>query len=122
MEILFQKLREVNYANLDVDELLDNRDCKVFDSEWGRVYKEVEKLKKDSGYTSEQKKHNGVIREKAFKVVYELSGNGELAEYISDDFGLIADSQSLAYSDEWFDKLIDCYKNAEIPCGDLTDK
>ena len=43
----------------------------------------------------------------------------EVAGYIADDFGLIADSKRLGYSDEWLDKLIFCYKNAQIPYGIL---
>ena len=42
-----------------------------------------------------------------------------MAGYISDDFSLIADSKRLGYSDEWLDKLISCYENARIPCGEL---
>ena len=42
-----------------------------------------------------------------------------MAGYISDDFGLIADSKRLGYSDKWLEKLIFCYENARIPCGEL---
>lgn len=51
--------------------------------------------------------------------ICSLSGHGELAEYVSDDFGLIADSRILKYSDIWLDKLISSYENANIPCGNL---
>ena len=39
--------------------------------------------------------------------------------YQTDDFGLIADSIMLHYSDEWLEKVISCYKEAIIPCGKL---
>lgn len=51
--------------------------------------------------------------------VYERSACDELAGYISDDFGLIADNKTPDYSDEWLDKLISCYEKAIIPCGEL---
>ena len=35
------------------------------------------------------------VREKAFKVVFDLSCDGEITGYISDDFGMIADSKML---------------------------
>ena len=47
-------------------------------------------------------------------------GSHELAGYISDDFGLIADSKALNYSDKWLDQLIACYEKAVIPCGELN--
>ena len=59
------------------------------------------------------------IEKKAYITVYEKSENDELAGYISDDFGLIADSKRLGYSDKWLEKLISCYENARIPCGEL---
>ena len=51
--------------------------------------------------------------------ISNLSGYGELAEYVSDDFCLIADSKQIFYSDEWLDKLIEKYNNAVIPSGEL---
>ena len=51
--------------------------------------------------------------------IYALSNNGELAEYVSDDFGMIADAKLLGYEDPWLNKLISCYENKTIPCGSL---
>ena len=48
-----------------------------------------------------------------------LSGRGELAEYVSDDFCLIADSRQMNYTDEWLDKMIESYDNGVIPSGKL---
>lgn len=119
MEKLLEKLKEINFENLDIDELLDNRDYKLFDSEWNRVYKEVSNLKKGNDFTPEQKKYSSDISEKAFMSIYNLSGHGELAEYVSDDFCLIADSKQMNYTDEWLDKMIESYNNAVIPSGVL---
>ena len=48
-----------------------------------------------------------------------MTHSTDLAEFISDDFYMIADSKALNYSDRWLDKLIACYENAVIPCGEL---
>lgn len=115
MKELLIKLKEINYAALDIDDILDNRDSEPFDSEWVRIYQVIKELKKDNKCVDD----TASVREKAFKVVYELSGYGELAECVSDDFGLIADSKAMGYSDEWLYKLIACYENATISFGKL---
>lgn len=111
---LLSKLGAIHYTELDVDEILDKREMDSFDSEWVRVYQAVEDQKRDKTIDDTED-----IREKAFMIVYQQSGCGELAGYISDDFGLIADSKLLNYSDMWLDQLIACYENAIIPCGKL---
>lgn len=115
MEKLLKTLQEINYEELDIDEILDHRDSEPFDNNWVRVYQTIETIKEKTGCIS----NSDGVREKAFKMVYELSGCGELAGYISDDFGLIADGKMLKYSDEWLDKLVSCYEKLIIPCGKL---
>jgi len=105
---------EINYEELDIDDFLEQRDSDPFDSEWVRIYQALEELKKGKTVADTRE-----VEKKAYITVYEKSENDELAGYISDDFGLIADSKRLNYSDEWLDKLISCYENARIPCGEL---
>lgn len=119
MEELIAKLEKIDFSNMDIDNLLDNRDKDPFDSEWVRVYKEIEAIKKEKSYTDEDKNYASNVREKVFMKICNLSGHGELAEYVSDDFGLIVDSRILKYSDIWLDKLISSYESANIPCGNL---
>lgn len=111
---LLDKLSQINYEELHIDDFLDQRDSAPFDSEWVRVYHVLEELKKGKTVADTRE-----IEKKAYITVYEKTENAELAGYISDDFGLIADSKRLNYSDEWLDKLISCYENARIPCGEL---
>ena len=99
--------------------MLNYRDKDPFDSEWMRVYREIEAMKKEESYADENKEYNSDIRRKVFMKICDLSSHGELAEYVSDNFGLIADSRILKYSDTWLDKLISCYESANIPCGNL---
>lgn len=49
----------------------------------------------------------------------EFTGDSDLAGYVSDDFGLIADARVLGYQDLWLDKLVACYEKGMIPCGSL---
>lgn len=114
MSELLDKLNEIHFEELDADDFWDQRDSASFDHEWIRVYQALEERKKSTvvGDTRE-------IAKKAYITVYEKSENDELAGYISDDFGLIADSKMLGYSDKWLDKLIACYEEARLPCGKL---
>ena len=111
---LLDKLSQINYEELNIDDFLDQRDSDLFDSEWVRVYQALEKLKEGKPVADTRE-----VEKKAYITVYEKSENDELAGYISDDFGLIADSKRLNYSNEWLVKLISCYENARIPCGEL---
>ena len=43
---LLDKLSQINYEELDIDDFLDQRDSDPFDSEWVRVYQALEELKK----------------------------------------------------------------------------
>ena len=43
---LLDKLSQINYEELDIDDFLDQRDSDPFDSEWVRVYQAIEELKK----------------------------------------------------------------------------
>ena len=43
---LLDKLSQINYEELDIDDFLDQRDTDPFDIEWVRVYQALEELKK----------------------------------------------------------------------------
>lgn len=114
-------LNSIDYDIFDEDylnELLDSRDSTPFDTEWCRVDEEIEALKNTQSYTGKNEEEQGEIREKAFMIIEE-NIDGELSEYVSDDFGLIYDSLVLNYKDEWLNKLITAYKNKKIPAGEL---
>ena len=118
---LLNCLSRINYDTFDEDylnELLDSRDSAPFDTEWCRVEEEIEALKNPRSYTGENEEEQGKVREKVFMLIEE-NIESELAEYVSDDFGLIYDSLVLNYKDEWLNKLIAAYKNKKIPAGEL---
>lgn len=117
IEILLDCLRNIDYSQFDDDsitELLDLRDCEPFDSEWCRVDSEITRMKYNYTFQNQQDQ----IRKEAFFIVENNVGS-ELADYISDDFGLIFDSMAVGYKDEWLSKLINMYRNGKIPCGNL---
>lgn len=121
MNELLNCLNSIDYDIFDedyLDELLDTRDSAPFDTEWCRVDEEIEALKNTQCYTDKNEEEQGKIREKAFMIIEE-NIDGELSEYVSDDFGLIYDSLVLNYKDEWLNKLITAYKNKKIPAGEL---
>ena len=94
MNELLKCLNSIDYNIFDEDylnELLDSRDSAPFDNEWCRVDEEIEALKNTQSYTDKNEEEQGNIREKAFMIIEE-NIDGELAEYVSDDFGLIYDS------------------------------
>lgn len=111
---LLNKLKEAHYEKLNIGEFIDLRENAPFDSEWVRVYQTIEELKKGRNV-----KDIRDIEKNVYILVFELSNSPDLADFISEDFSLIADSKALNYSDEWLNKIITCYENAIIPCGEL---
>ena len=124
MDLMNELLKSLNSIDCNIfdedylNELLDSRDSDPFDTEWCRVDEEIEALKNTQSYTDKNEEEQGKIREKAFMIVEE-NIDGELSEYVSDDFGLIYDSLVLNYEDEWLNKLITAYRNKKIPAGEL---
>lgn len=121
IEKLLKSLEAIDFTSFDeeyIDNILDNRDNDPFDSEWCRVYEEINSLKTEENYTKDNKSEFLDISQKAFKI---LSKNncGELSAYVSDDFAMIYDSLILVYKDEWLDKLINAYESGRIPTGEL---
>jgi len=96
----------------DWDEALDRRDDDVFDSAWIAAFEKLKKIE----YSSEGDEE-GVsdIREYVFKKVYGLVNSSDVAGYISDDIGLVAESISKVCDVEWVKKLFDIYCTGEFP-------
>ncbi len=105
------------FSNIDINDLLDKRDNDDFSDEWIRVYNEISK---NRGLTSlDEDEIIKSIREKSYKTTYNASKSPELAGYISDDFGLIADAIILNFSDEWLNALAKEYIDGRIPHNKL---
>ena len=63
---LLNKLNNIQYEELDIDDILDKRESDPFDSEWMRVYREIKELKKGKKFDDTTE-----IEKKAFVTVYE---------------------------------------------------
>ncbi|HDS1797308.1 hypothetical protein [Pseudomonas putida] len=96
----------------DWDEALDRRDDDVFDSAWIAAFEELKKIEYSS--KSDEEGVSG-IREYVFKKVYGLVNSSDVAGYISDDIGLVAESISKVCDVEWVKKLFDIYCAGEFP-------
>ena len=99
----------------DVDAILNMRDEKVFDAEWGRNYECVE----NENISMLTKRMIDSIRENVFMSIYDITQDGELAGYVSDDFDLMCKAYVLDVEDEWLAKLVNAYVKKRIPFGDL---
>ena len=108
-------IRNSLFENYDVDDLLGMRDDKEFDSEWMRVYDTLNRFK----IGDFEKKKIDNIREKSFLKSYNLSGLGDIASCVSDDFEIICKAYLTNYNDMWVNSLIMSYVNGKFPCGRL---
>lgn len=110
-------LSKDTFAIDDVDLILDNRDADVFDDEWMRNYNAIKQ--KGGLNTPEIKKLIDLIRELTYKATYNATKSSDLAGYVSDDFGLIAEALSLNYNDDWLNALAKEYVERRIPHSSL---
>ena len=69
---LLDKLSQINYEELDIDDFLDQRVSDPFDSEWVRVYQALEELKKGKTVADTRE-----IEKKAYNTDYEKTQNEE---------------------------------------------
>ncbi|MBC2582743.1 hypothetical protein [Clostridium sp. DJ247] len=125
--IKLEKLKELLLAEdllsedtFDIDDMeliLDNREIDVFDSEWMRNYNII---KQEEGLNNQEIKNLiKSIREISYKITYNETQSSDLAGYISDDFGLIAEALVLNYNDDWLNALAKEYVEDRIPNGNL---
>jgi uncharacterized membrane protein len=117
------KHKTINYLKtLDaaqIDEVLSNRDCEFFSTQWTRAYSEVDKIKQKENLTEIYRKQDAKLRRAIFLEVYNITLSGIMASYISDDFGLILDSLVFVYKDDWINSLWSQYVRRKIPQGKL---
>ena len=62
---LLDKLSQINYEELDIDDFLDQRDSDPFDSEWVRVYQALEELKKGKTVADTREQTAGLLGQMA---------------------------------------------------------
>jgi hypothetical protein len=104
---------------LDWIEYLDERDRPPFDEHWSAAFERIERAKAELSKSRQNslKARSTIARERAFKLVVKVTGNSDLASYVSDDFGLIFDARGLDLADPWIQALLDEYLAGRLPRG-----
>lgn len=110
-------LSENTFDINDIDLILESRDRDAFDSEWIRNYNIIRRNKNLD--IPEIKKIIEFIREVSYKATYEATHSSDLASYISDDFGLIAEALIIDYNDYWVNALANQYVEERVPYNSL---
>ena len=115
--LLLSDGRLVESLNVDpessVEGILDARDSENFSSRWMGIFKSIDSQK--SKISKVQSERSTKIRELAFLRAYSRWKSSDLATYISDDFGLIADTAALGIDQPWVEDMLGKYKHGEIP-------
>jgi hypothetical protein len=114
-------LSEHVFSNIQVDDLLDNRDESQFSDEWMKIYHDISNKKLTSFIDEITNQQIDLLRERVYKKVYLYTSSSDLAGYISDDFGLIGDALHVNYNNGWLSALLNCYIENTIPCGTLSN-
>lgn len=97
----------------DWEALFDRREQPAFDNDWGRVFQTLHKM---SYQNPVDEAEITSLRELAFKAMFQLTKNAEVAAYVSDDIGLIADALAKAMISTYCDQLLASYKAGRFPC------
>ena len=113
-------LSEHVFSNIQVDDLLDNREASHFSDEWMKIYDDISNKKLTSFIDEITNQQIDLLRERVYKKVYRHTSSNDLAGYISDDFGLIGDALHVNYNNDWLSALLNCYIENTIPCGRLS--
>lgn len=97
----------------DWEILLERREQPAFDDAWGSVFKTLHEM----SYRNPMAEADiASLREFAFKAMLQLTEDAEVAAYVSDDIGLIADALAKALMSTYCDQLLASYKAGCFPC------
>lgn len=104
-------LTQQTFEGLDVEVYLDDRDASTFADEWMQSF---ERWAQATAVAEEEVLR--ACREQAFKQTLALTGEPELAGYVSDDLGLIG--AALLHdmvNDIFVNKLLESYRQGRLP-------
>ena len=111
-----QLLSEQILSAYNWDDLLDIRDSdEDFEKQWLRANAEVKKLLAELNLGNEVQQIVEDIRRESFLAASKLTSQHEIASYISDDLGLIAEAVIAGYDDAWLNGLWLAYKRHCLP-------
>lgn len=103
----------------EIEAALDERDAPTFSDSWMSAFRQVGAIK---GCTQDAEPRITQLREMAYLQAYERWQSPDLAAYISDDFGLIADSLALNYDNAWLNGLLHAYLTLRFPHGNIAER
>lgn len=112
---IIDNIKKFDYSTINVDDFLDNRDTELFETEWLKIYKQVDNLE----IPEEVRKKSDTLRKEVFLTIDEKIGVSELSEYISDDIELLIFADYLGIESEWFRRFVYLYENGELPTGEF---
>ena len=112
---IVENIKNYDYASIDVETFLDERDSNEFEEQWLNIYNQID----DKYILEEVKKTASELRKEVFLFIDRTVGISELSDYISDDIELILYADYLKIHDVWFDRLVEKYENGELPTGVL---
>lgn len=102
-------------SGADVDSLLEMRSRPEFESNWVAAYEFVDAAWNPPSRSPIELGCIKRIREIAFKRVFALTGNDDLAAMVSDDFDIISRSIALSMDVTFINSLREDYYGAKIP-------
>ncbi|MBO9551030.1 hypothetical protein [Pseudomonas sp.] len=97
----------------DWEALLDKRERPAFDNAWGSAF---EALREMSYQNPMAEADVTSLREFAFKAMFRLTEDADIAAYVCDDIGLIADALVKGLVSSHCDQLLASYKAGIFPC------
>ncbi|WP_405172526.1 hypothetical protein MHI12_12465 [Paenibacillus sp. FSL H8-0280] len=104
-------LTKQTFEGLDVEIYLDERDASAFADEWMQAF---ERWAQDTAVAEEEVLR--ACREQAFKQTLAITGEPELAGYVSDDIGLIgAALLQDVMQDSFVNQLLESYRQGRLP-------
>lgn len=99
-----------------IHEYLNSRDFKDFDGKWADAYEHVKNISLNAHLSNKEfLVQDSDLRKRVFKNVVSISGGYELAEYVSDDAGLIYANLFFNVSNSFIDYVYHCYKKNVLP-------
>ena len=116
IDLIVDNIKKYDYSLLDVDDFLDNRDKKEFDSEWLNIFNQIDR----NSIPEDVKTKADKYRKEVFLAIDRALGSGEMSEYISDDIELLIFADYLNITNNWLNKLIEVYETGGLPTGILV--
>ncbi len=98
-----------------MESILNLRDDDRFAAAWTRCWQDVEAQKALCRLDNSQELMSARVREIAFLRAFERWQSSDLAAYISDDLGMIADALSLKIMNSWVEELLQSYLAGIVP-------